>query len=188
MTPTSKPAGWPLGYGARWRTGTDCEIAVVPVGYHDGFPRSLSDRGEVLVGGRRAKVVGTISMDLTLVDITGIPRVSPGDPVVLLGSGTEAGEDSIDAQELARVIKGVPNVEVVAEFAFGTSHKAPLGSPSEKGRIGNVHFALGDNKNAYPGGQNSSPLHLDGVLRNATLEIIEGGQGGYIFRDGKWDV
>lgn len=93
-----------------------------------------------------------------------------------------------DAQELARVIKGVPNVEVVAEFAFGTSHKAPLGSPSEKGRIGNVHFALGDNKNAYPGGQNSSPLHLDGVVRNATLEIIEGGKGGYIFRDGKWDV
>ena len=98
--------------------------------------------------------------------------------------GIEGGRD---ARELARVIKGVPNVEVVAEFAFGTSDKSPLGSPSEKGRIGNVHFALGDNKNAYPGGQNSSPLHLDGVLRNATLEIIDGGSG-YIFRDGKWDV
>ena len=61
-------------------------------------------------------------------------------------------------KELARVIEGVPNVQVVAEFAFGTSDKSPLGSPSEKGRIGNVHFALGDNKNAYPGGQNSSPL------------------------------
>jgi leucyl aminopeptidase (aminopeptidase T) len=98
--------------------------------------------------------------------------------------GIEGGRD---AKELQRVIKGVPNVEIVAEFAFGTSDKSPLGSPSEKGRIGNVHFALGDNKNAYPGGQNSSPLHLDGVLRNATLEIIEGGSG-YIFRDGKWDV
>jgi leucyl aminopeptidase (aminopeptidase T) len=96
-------------------------------------------------------------------------------------------EGGRDAQELKRVIQGVPNVDVVAEFAFGTSDKSPLGSPSEKGRIGNVHFALGDNKNAYPGGQNSSPLHLDGVLRNATLEIIEGGSG-YIFRDGKWDV
>jgi leucyl aminopeptidase (aminopeptidase T) len=93
-----------------------------------------------------------------------------------------------DAQELKRVIQGVENVDIVAEFAFGTSDKSPLGSPSEKGRIGNVHFALGDNRNAYPGGQNSSPLHLDGVLRNATLEIIEGGSGGYIFRDGKWDV
>ncbi len=66
---------------------------------------------------------------------------------------------------------------------------APLfGSPSEKGRIGNVHFAMGDNKNAYPGGQNSCRLHLDGVVRNATLEIVEGGKGGYIVRDGQWDV
>jgi leucyl aminopeptidase (aminopeptidase T) len=99
--------------------------------------------------------------------------------------GIEGGRD---AEELKRVIQGVPNVDIVAEFAFGTSDKSPLGSPSEKGRIGNVHFALGDNKNAYPGGQNSSPLHLDGVLRGATLEITKGGKGGYIFRDGKWDV
>ncbi len=98
--------------------------------------------------------------------------------------GIEGGRD---AKELRRVIEGVENVDIVAEFAFGTSDKSPLGSPSEKGRIGNVHFALGDNKNVDPGGQNSSPLHLDGVLRNATLEIIEGGSG-YIFRDGKWDV
>jgi leucyl aminopeptidase (aminopeptidase T) len=98
--------------------------------------------------------------------------------------GIEGGRD---AEELKRVISGVPNVDVVAEFAFGTSDKSPLGSPSEKGRIGNVHFALGDNRNAYPGGQNSSPLHLDGVLRGATLEIVDGGSG-YIFRDGQWDV
>jgi hypothetical protein len=78
-------------------------------------------------------------------------------------------EGGRDARELARVIEGVPNVDVVAEFAFGTSDKSPLGSPSEKGRIGNVHFALGDNRNAYPGGQNSARC-LDGVLRNATLE------------------
>ena len=97
-------------------------------------------------------------------------------------------EGERDAQELARVIEGVPNVDVVAEFAFGTSDKSPLGSPSEKGRIGNVHFAMGDNRNAYPGGQNSCRLHLDGVVRNATLEILEGGKGGYIFRDGQWDV
>lgn len=98
--------------------------------------------------------------------------------------GIEGGED---ARRLAKVIEGVPNVEVVAEFAFGTSDKSPLGSPSEKGRIGNVHFALGDNRNAYPGGQNSCKLHLDGVVRDATLEIVSGGKG-YIFRDGQWDV
>lgn len=95
-------------------------------------------------------------------------------------------EGGRDAQKLIEVTAGVPNIEVVAEFAFGTSDKSPLGGPSEKGRIGNVHFAMGDNRNAYPGGQNSSPLHLDGVVRNATLEIID--TGGYIFRDGQWDV
>jgi leucyl aminopeptidase (aminopeptidase T) len=96
-------------------------------------------------------------------------------------------EGERDAQELSRVIEGVPNVEVVAEFAFGTSDKSPLGSPSEKGRIGNVHFAMGDNRNAYPGGQNSCTLHLDGVVRDATLEILDSGKG-FIFRDGQWDV
>ena len=97
-------------------------------------------------------------------------------------------EGERDAMELTRVIEGVPNVDIVAEFAFGTSAISPFGSPSEKGRIGNVHFAMGDNKNAYPGGQNSCRLHLDGVVRNATLEIVEGGKGGYVVRDGKWDV
>ena len=97
-------------------------------------------------------------------------------------------EGERDAQELARVTAGVPNIEVVAEFAFGTSDISPFGSPSEKGRIGNVHFAMGDNRNAYPGGQNSCRLHLDGVVRNATLEIVKGGKGGYIVRDGTWEV
>jgi leucyl aminopeptidase (aminopeptidase T) len=96
-------------------------------------------------------------------------------------------EGERDARELSRVIDGVPNVEVVAEFAFGTSDKSPLGSPSEKGRIGNVHFAMGDNRNAYPGGQNSCRLHLDGVVRGATLELLDGNKG-FIFRDGQWDV
>jgi leucyl aminopeptidase (aminopeptidase T) len=89
-----------------------------------------------------------------------------------------------DAKRLAKVVAGVPNVDVIGEFAFGTSHKAPLGSPSEKGRIGNVHFAMGDNKNAYPGGQNVCRLHLDGVVRNATLQVLD--TGAYIFKDGHW--
>ena len=93
------PDGWPLGYGARCRAEGERTIAVVPVGYHDGFPRALSDACEVLVGGRRAQVVGAISMDLTLVDITGFHRVVEGDPVVLLGASGEA--EAIDARELA---------------------------------------------------------------------------------------
>ena len=95
------PAGWPLGYGALRNAASDRTIAVVPVGYHDGFARALSDRAEVLVGGRRAQVVGAISMDLTLVDITGAPGVSAGDPVVLLGVGGAAGGSSIAAREMA---------------------------------------------------------------------------------------
>ena len=95
------PAGWPLGYGAARRAANDCTIGVVPVGYHDGFPRALSDRAEVLVGGRRAQVVGAISMDLTLVDITGNPAAGEGAPVVLLGDGGQPGEVPVGAQDLA---------------------------------------------------------------------------------------
>ena len=58
---------------------------------------------------------------------------------------------------------------MLGEFAFGTSDKAPFGTPSEKGRVGTVHLALGDNHNAYPGGQNVCSLHLDGVFLDATL-------------------
>jgi leucyl aminopeptidase (aminopeptidase T) len=93
----------------------------------------------------------------------------------------EGGEE---AQRLKRVVDGVPGADVIGEFAFGTSEKSPTGSPSEKGLLGTVHFALGDNHNAYPGGQNVSVLHLDGNCLNASLMIEDTGQ--YIIRDGKW--
>ncbi len=64
------------------------------------------------------------------------------------------------------------------------ARKAPYGSPSEKGRVGTVHFALGDNHNAYPGGQNVCSLHLDGVFLNASLQIVD--DGTWILKDGKW--
>jgi leucyl aminopeptidase (aminopeptidase T) len=89
-----------------------------------------------------------------------------------------------EAQRLREVIRGVDGADVVGEFAFGTSTKSPFGSPSEKGRLGTVHFALGDNHNAYPGGKNVSTLHLDGVVLDATLQIVDSGR--YIVRDGKW--
>jgi leucyl aminopeptidase (aminopeptidase T) len=93
----------------------------------------------------------------------------------------EGGEE---AEKLGRAIDGVENADIVGEFAFGTSEKAPFGTPSEKGRIGTVHLALGDNHNAYPGGQNVSSLHLDGVFLNATLQIVD--DGTYIVKDGEW--
>jgi aminopeptidase len=89
-----------------------------------------------------------------------------------------------EAERLRQAIEGVENATVIGEFAFGTSEKAPFGTPSEKGRIGTVHLALGDNHNAYPGGQNVSALHLDGVFLNATLQIVD--DGTYILKEGKW--
>jgi leucyl aminopeptidase (aminopeptidase T) len=93
----------------------------------------------------------------------------------------EGGEE---AERLRRAIEGVDNADVAGEFAFGTSEKAPFGSPSEKGRIGTVHVALGDNHNAYPGGRNVCSLHLDGVFLNATMWVED--DGTHILRDGQW--
>jgi leucyl aminopeptidase (aminopeptidase T) len=93
----------------------------------------------------------------------------------------EGGEE---AERLRKAIEGVENATVAGEFAFGTSDKAPFGTPSEKGRAGTVHVALGDNHNAYPGGQNVCSLHLDGVFLEATMWIED--DGTYILRDGEW--
>ena len=160
-------------------------LQVTPIRQRGWMMGPLPLWAEVAYAAVETKTNGVIAVDGNMlgigVDVVSSPiywTVKDGKCV-----GIEGGED---AKRLAKVIEGVPNIDVVAEFAFGTSDKSPLGSPSEKGRIGNVHFALGDNKNAYPGGQNSSPLHLDGVIRNATLEILD--TGGFIFRDGKWDV
>jgi leucyl aminopeptidase (aminopeptidase T) len=89
-----------------------------------------------------------------------------------------------EAARLRDAIAGVENADVVGEFAFGTSDKAPYGTPSEKGRVGTVHLALGDNHNAYPGGQNVCSLHLDGVFLNATMEVVD--NGAFILKDGEW--
>jgi leucyl aminopeptidase (aminopeptidase T) len=93
-------------------------------------------------------------------------------------------EGGPEAKALQKVIEGVDGATVIGEFAFGTSEKSPHGSPSEKGLLGTVHFALGDNHNAYPGGQNVSILHLDGNCLNASLMIEDTGE--FIVKDGKW--
>jgi len=77
----------------------------VPVGYADGLSRALSNRGRALVRGRSASIVGNISMDLTLLDVTDIPGVAVGDEVVLIGA---SGGESITALEIAREIGTVP--------------------------------------------------------------------------------
>lgn len=80
-----------------------------------------------------------------------------------------------EAERLRNVVAGSDgNANVVAEFAMGTSTKSPRGSASEKGLLGTVHFALGDNSHCYPGGCSHSSLHLDGNLLNVTVETDDG--------------
>jgi alanine racemase len=79
-------ANQPLGYGGTYVTKAPARIAVLPVGYADGLNRALSSRGRVIVREHYAPIVGRISMDLTLADVTGLPGISVGDEVILLGS------------------------------------------------------------------------------------------------------
>ena len=127
---------------------------------------------------------GTIVVDGVMLGI-GLPgQVEEHIHWTIEGGRCVAIEGRSEAERLSQVIAGVDGADIIGEFAFGTSEKSPWGSPSEKGRLGTVHFALGDNHNAYPGGQNVSTLHLDGVCLQASLEIVETGQ--FIIKDGQW--
>jgi alanine racemase len=88
-----------VGYGGTFRAERPTRIATLPVGYGDGLMRAISNRGAVLVRGCRCPVVGTVSMDLTTVDVTAVPGAAVGDEVVLLGS---QGDEHIGAGEIAR--------------------------------------------------------------------------------------
>jgi len=91
-------AGAPVGYEGTHVTRHRTRIATLPVGYNDGYPWSLSGRGEVLVRGHRAPVVGRISMDYLMVDVGRVPGVSVGDEVVLIGA---SGDQRVTVRELA---------------------------------------------------------------------------------------
>lgn len=90
-----------LGYGGTYVTKAPAHVAVLPVGYADGFNRQLSNRGRVIVRDHYAPIVGRISMDLTLVDVTGIPGVAVGDEVILLGAVDGLSVDALEHAELA---------------------------------------------------------------------------------------
>jgi alanine racemase len=99
------PEGGTVGYGRVWRATTPSRIATLGIGYADGLPRSASNRGEVLVRGRRAPIAGRISMDLTTIDITAVPEAGPGDEAVLIG---RQGGDAIGADALATAAGTIP--------------------------------------------------------------------------------
>ncbi len=90
-----------LGYGGTYVTKAPARIAVLPVGYADGLNRALSSRGRVIVREHYAPIVGRISMDLTLADVTGLPGIAVGDEVVLLGAVDGLSVDAREHAELA---------------------------------------------------------------------------------------
>ncbi len=100
----SVPPGSRISYGGTFVTRRESLIATLPIGYADGYSRQLSNRGEVLIRGKRAPVVGKVCMDFIMVDVTGIPNVSIGDEVVLMGS---QGKEQVTAEEIADKIKSI---------------------------------------------------------------------------------
>jgi len=97
--------GETVGYGGRFTADRPVTLAVIPAGYADGLDRRLGDHGFVLVRGRRAKIVGAVSMDMLTADVTDIEGVGTGDEVVLLGM---QGDKAIDAREMADWIGTIP--------------------------------------------------------------------------------
>lgn len=183
--------------GAKWcrvtsPAGTDVRVSiegrpaleVTPIKQRGQMMGPVPLWSEVAFAAVEDRTEGVIVVDGIMLGI-GLPGQTPN-PItwkVENGKVTEitGGEE---AEKLKAVIDGVPGATVIGEFAFGTSEKSPTGSPSEKGLLGTVHFALGDNHNAYPGGQNVSTLHLDGNCLNASLQVED--TGVFIIKDGKW--
>jgi alanine racemase len=106
------PAGAAISYGNTFVTSRDTCVAVIPVGYADGFRRAPQHWGHVLVRGQAAPIIGRVTMDQTMLDVTGIPGVRQGDEVVLIG---RQGAAEIAVEQVAERL-GTINYEVVAEI------------------------------------------------------------------------
>ena len=111
------PAGQAIGYGGNYVTKAPMRIAVIPVGYGDGFSRHLSSKGRVIIRDRYAPIVGNVSMDLVTVDVTDIPGTSIGDEVVLIGRSEHC---QIDVEEHAMHTETIPY-----EILCGLSPRVP---------------------------------------------------------------
>jgi alanine racemase len=117
-------AGETLGYGCTFKATRPTLVATVPIGYHDGYARALSNSGRVIVRGRFAPVAGRISMDLTLLDVTDVPGVEHGDRVTLIGAD---GELSVAAEDIGK-LAGTISYEITC----GISARVPRRFKEEK--------------------------------------------------------
>ena len=113
----SLPAGKFISYGRTYRTDHDTLIATVPIGYADGYPRSLSGKGYVLINGRRAPITGRICMDQLMCDVTDIPGVEEGTEVTLIGTD---GSECITADDIAALTDTIGY-----EIVCGISKRVP---------------------------------------------------------------
>ncbi len=105
--------GQSISYGGTFTAAEHMRVGTVPVGYGDGYPRSLSQKGSVLIRGRRVPILGRVCMDQFMVDVTALPSVKEGEPVVLLGRD---GQEEITAQELG-ALSGRFNYELMCDLS-----------------------------------------------------------------------
>lgn len=112
------PAGASVSYGRTYTTDRERRLALVSVGYGDGYSRALSNRGQVMIGGVRVPIVGRVCMDLLIVDVSRAPNACEGDEVVIFGPGDEGGAQSPEttAGELADMLGTIP-YEIVTAIA-----------------------------------------------------------------------
>jgi len=128
------PAGREIGYGGTYTTKADTRVATIPVGYADGYRRSLSDRFYVLIHGKRAPILGRICMDQMMVDVTAIPETAVGDTVTLIG---QDGKESISMEAIAAEA-GSFNYE----FTCGISRRVPRFYLMDGKIVHSVHYLL----------------------------------------------
>jgi alanine racemase len=118
------PAGSPISYGGTFVTSRRTRIAVLPVGYGDGFRRSPHNWGEVLIRGRRVPIVGVVCMDMCMVDVTDLPEARERDEVVLIGRQSA---DELTVAEVARRLGTIP-YEVVTQILARVPREVPPGA------------------------------------------------------------
>ncbi len=117
-----------VGYGATWHAARESRVAILPCGYADGLPRSASGHAEVAIRGKRVPLIGRISMDIAVADVTDVPEAQIGDAVVLLGKA--GGGVSITAAEYA-AWAGISEYEVTCGMSKRVPRLyAPLGTPA----------------------------------------------------------
>ena len=109
----SLPAGSAVSYGSTYKTDSEEKLAVLPIGYKDGYPRLLSNQGEVLIRGQRAPIRGRVCMGQTIVSVDQIKNAEVGDEVVLIG---HQGDEEISAAEIAELC-GTINYEIVCNLS-----------------------------------------------------------------------